>query len=689
MSMARRLLGPDGPLARAFAGYEERAGQLDMADAVERALAEDRDPALRGRHRHRQDARLPRPGHPQRAQGGRLHRDQGPAGADLRQGPAAHRRAPRPRAARRAGARGSATTSACAATTSCAPAAGRADRSRRCAGRSRCSRTGPRDTETGDVAELAALAEGDPIWREVYSSSETRIGAELRLLRRLLRHADEARPEQARVLVVNHHLFFADLALKRRAEPGAAARGAAALRRGDLRRGAPARGRRHRLLRRARLPRPGRGAGARRRSGLRRRRAGRSLRAKGEGTALTGLVREAADALFDQLRLAPRQGRRGPEGRVTLPRGRLDRPARSTPTTGSTARWRRSPATPRPTPRTRRCASSPAAPPSCAPSSRASSIPHKNQVTWVEVRARSVSLGASPVDLGSICRARGVRAGSAPWCSPAPRSPPRGSAAPSATCARAWASTSTSPSPSRSWPCPRPSTTRAAALLYTPRDLPEVNDADFVDARRRPHRRARRASPAAARSCSAPRPRHARLRRGACAAGRRTRRSSRATRPKQMLLAPLPRRGRRRAGRDDELLGGRRRPGRRAAPGGHRQAPLRRAHRSGGRRPLPRPRGAGQNPFLAYSVPEAAITLKQGFGRLHPHADRSGHRGHPRPPHAARAATGARSRVLAARAADRQARGRASVLGRSPRAAGKGGLTGAPPLGYESRQEWC
>jgi len=24
----------------------------------------------------------------------------------------------------------------------------------------------------------------------------------------------------------------------------------------------------------------------------------------------------------------------------------------------------------------------------------------------------------------------------------------------------------------------------------------------------------------------------------------------------------------------------------------------------------------GQNPFLAYSVPEAAITLKQGFGRL-------------------------------------------------------------------------
>src|SRR5262245_61336628 len=39
---SRRLLGPGGPLARAFPGYEEREGQLTMADAVERALAEDR-----------------------------------------------------------------------------------------------------------------------------------------------------------------------------------------------------------------------------------------------------------------------------------------------------------------------------------------------------------------------------------------------------------------------------------------------------------------------------------------------------------------------------------------------------------------------------------------------------------------------------------------------------------------------
>ena len=39
---SRLLLGPGGPLSKAFGGYEDRPGQLAMADAVERALAEDR-----------------------------------------------------------------------------------------------------------------------------------------------------------------------------------------------------------------------------------------------------------------------------------------------------------------------------------------------------------------------------------------------------------------------------------------------------------------------------------------------------------------------------------------------------------------------------------------------------------------------------------------------------------------------
>ena len=42
MPSSRELLGPDGPFSAALAGYETRPGQLDMADAVERALDEDR-----------------------------------------------------------------------------------------------------------------------------------------------------------------------------------------------------------------------------------------------------------------------------------------------------------------------------------------------------------------------------------------------------------------------------------------------------------------------------------------------------------------------------------------------------------------------------------------------------------------------------------------------------------------------
>src|SRR5690349_11351489 len=42
MPRARDLLGPRGPLSRALANYEDRPGQLAMAEAVERALAHDR-----------------------------------------------------------------------------------------------------------------------------------------------------------------------------------------------------------------------------------------------------------------------------------------------------------------------------------------------------------------------------------------------------------------------------------------------------------------------------------------------------------------------------------------------------------------------------------------------------------------------------------------------------------------------
>src|SRR6185436_5867989 len=39
---ARDVLGPSGPLSRSLSGYEDRPGQLSMADAVERALRDER-----------------------------------------------------------------------------------------------------------------------------------------------------------------------------------------------------------------------------------------------------------------------------------------------------------------------------------------------------------------------------------------------------------------------------------------------------------------------------------------------------------------------------------------------------------------------------------------------------------------------------------------------------------------------
>jgi ATP-dependent DNA helicase DinG len=67
---------------------------------------------------------------------------------------------------------------------------------------------------TGALEELDALAEDDPIWARISASSERRIGPpcqyfESCYVTRMKRDAAEAR-----IIVVNHHLFFADLALR-------------------------------------------------------------------------------------------------------------------------------------------------------------------------------------------------------------------------------------------------------------------------------------------------------------------------------------------------------------------------------------------------------------------------------------------------------------------------------------------
>jgi ATP-dependent DNA helicase DinG len=71
-----------------------------------------------------------------------------------------------------------------------------------------------RESQNGDRAELSDVAEDAPVWREVQSSTETRIGPpcphfEECFVTRMRREAD-----LAQLVVVNHHLFFADLALR-------------------------------------------------------------------------------------------------------------------------------------------------------------------------------------------------------------------------------------------------------------------------------------------------------------------------------------------------------------------------------------------------------------------------------------------------------------------------------------------
>lgn len=211
MTRVRDLLGPEGPLARALDGYEDRPGQLAMAEGVERALDEDRVllceagtgtgktfaylvPAILSGRKvvistatkalqdqiFEKDLPLVR-----RLLGLDVHavRVKGLANYlclrrydELRQSPDAMR----PEFARSL------------------PIVER----------------WARRTSHGDVAEIQGLGENDPLWREISSSSDTRIGS-------ACDHFDDCHvtnlrreAQKAKILVVNHHLFFADLSVK-------------------------------------------------------------------------------------------------------------------------------------------------------------------------------------------------------------------------------------------------------------------------------------------------------------------------------------------------------------------------------------------------------------------------------------------------------------------------------------------
>lgn len=70
------------------------------------------------------------------------------------------------------------------------------------------------ETESGDRAELGTIAEEDPIWSRVVSGSDTRIGVRCDHYESCFVTKVRRRAEAAQLVVANHHLFFADLALR-------------------------------------------------------------------------------------------------------------------------------------------------------------------------------------------------------------------------------------------------------------------------------------------------------------------------------------------------------------------------------------------------------------------------------------------------------------------------------------------
>lgn len=69
-------------------------------------------------------------------------------------------------------------------------------------------------TTTGDKAELSSVPESAPVWNLVTSTRDTCLGSECRYHQDCFVMKARKEAQQADVVVVNHHLFFADVALK-------------------------------------------------------------------------------------------------------------------------------------------------------------------------------------------------------------------------------------------------------------------------------------------------------------------------------------------------------------------------------------------------------------------------------------------------------------------------------------------
>jgi ATP-dependent DNA helicase DinG len=69
-------------------------------------------------------------------------------------------------------------------------------------------------TATGDRADLSDLPDDSPLWREVSATPETRLGSRCPHFEQCFVTGMRRRALDAQLVIANHHLFFADLALR-------------------------------------------------------------------------------------------------------------------------------------------------------------------------------------------------------------------------------------------------------------------------------------------------------------------------------------------------------------------------------------------------------------------------------------------------------------------------------------------
>ena len=75
-------------------------------------------------------------------------------------------------------------------------------------------------TKNGDRAELASLPEASALWHKLDARADTCLGQKCSSWERCFITEMHRRAVESNIIIVNHHLFFADLAIKQQAEDG-------------------------------------------------------------------------------------------------------------------------------------------------------------------------------------------------------------------------------------------------------------------------------------------------------------------------------------------------------------------------------------------------------------------------------------------------------------------------------------